>query len=239
MNCIVPIVPGPAGSATAVSEGASASTSLLAATGAGDVTLLVTAALLLASAGILAVLVARRRRNRAQTAPGRSATRHTSAGATMLALGVFLALGVVVSPAPAQAVTTASAESAPVCNVIQVQDVVVDGVPTARGALQVMPGSAPVTVRATVNNLSNAAVSLFIRASAGADTPLAREVRWEAVRGADTASGVLTDTAGQSIGTLAAGGTAEISLTLALPASLGNEFQGQSVDVSVFLTATP
>ena len=157
----------------------------------------------------------------------------------MLALGVFLALGVVVSPAPAQAVTTASAESAPVCNVIQVQDVFVDGVPTAGGALQVMPGGEPVSVRATVNNLSNAAVSLFIRASAGADTPLAREVRWTAVRGADTASGVLTDTAGQPIGTLAAGGTAEISVTLAIPASLGNEFQGQSVDVSVFLTATP
>ena len=100
-----------------------------------------------------------------------------------------------------------------------------------------LPGDAPVVVTARVTNLADAPVSLFVVARTDWAAPLSRKVVWTAQRPGSKAFATLASEDAHPLGILTAGESTDVSFTLELPASLGNEYQGQSAPVTLFARA--
>lgn len=224
LDCSVPVTPdvkvpsisSPAG----VGAGANSD---LAATGLhSDVLVLCVIAGVLLSVGVVAVV--RSRRKCTDRGGPRRRGRGKAAGAV---LGLMLLLGFA-APAPGAHAAVRSE-----CTAVHVSVVSIDPAPSASGSLVMLPGASPVTVKAKVTNVTNAAVSLYVLSSTDPSAALASQVTWTAQRPGASVSSVLTSVDAHPLGALAAGESTEVTFTLSLPASVGNEYQGQSAAASL------
>jgi len=226
LDCSVPVVPDvtvPAISSPAgVGVGADSD---LAATGLHvDVLVLCVIAGVLLSVGVVA-LVRSRRRSRDEGGPRRRG-RGKAVGAV---IGLMLLLSFA-APAPGAHAAVRSE-----CTAVQVSVVSIEPAPSGSGSLVMLPGASPVTVKAKVTNVTNASVSLYVLSSTDPSAGLASQVTWTAQRPGASVSSILTSVDAHPLGALAAGETTEVTFTLSLPASVGNEFQGQSAAASLFV----
>ncbi|GEB45716.1 hypothetical protein MTE01_16610 [Microbacterium testaceum] len=147
-------------------------------------------------------------------------------------LGLVLLLGAAI-PTPA-----AHADTPQQCNAITVSDVQIDSSALVDGALQLLPGTDPVTIRASLGNATNVPITLTALAQADTAVALTQQILWKT----DSSSGTsvetpLSDSETHPLGTLQPGESTTVTFTLTLPASVGNEYQGQTVLLSLSVRA--
>lgn len=226
MDCSVPVVSSPAAPAITASGGSG-----LAVTGSPlDVVVACTIAVVLLASGAIVLTRARRRRrnalpHRAVSAPG--------AGIALLSvLGVVLLLGAV---SPVQASHAAAPEQ---CDAISVSDVQIDASVLVDGVIQLLPGGQPAVVRASVANSTTVPMVVTAIARTDGSVAVAKEIVWrsESSIGSPVES-TLGDSDTHSLGVLAPGQSTTATFTVNLPASVGNEYQGQVIPLDLRVRA--
>lgn len=225
MDCSVPVVPSPAAPAITASGGSG-----LAVTGSPlDVILACAIALVLLAGGVMAL--ARSRRRRREAPPSSTAAAPGVGLALSSVLGVILLLGAF---SPSQAAHAAPEQ----CDVISVSDVQIDATVLAGGVIQLVPGGQPAVVRASVTNSTTVPVTLTAIARTDNAVPLATQIVWKSESSSGSAvESSLGDSDSHSLGTLAPGESTTVTFTVNLPASVGNEYQGQTVPLSLVVQA--
>lgn len=227
MDCFVPVTPSPAVPTISASGGSG-----LAVTGSTlDILLACIVAVVLLVSGAVALAHARRRR-RSQVSRTHSGTTAGMSVALSSVLGLVLLLGAAI-PTPA-----AHADTAQQCNAIAVSDVQIDSSALVDGALQLLPGANPVTIRASLKNVANVPVTLTALAQTDKAVALTQQILWKT----DSSIGIaaetpLSNSGPHSLGTLQPGESTVVTFTLTLPASVGNEYQGQTVSLNLSVRA--
>ncbi len=179
-----------------------------------------------------ALVLARARRRRREMAASHAKSVSGAGVALSSVLGVILLMGAF-SPAPA-----AHAAEPTQCNSIAVSNVEIGSSAVIDGSIQLLPGTEPAVIRASITNTANVPVTLTALARTDDTVPMTKRIVWnsKSSSGASVET-TLGDSTSHPLGNLAPGETTTVTFTLSLPASIGNEYQGQTVPLSLLVQA--